>query len=74
MLRLKRNYSLFVKVQGRYKRLTPIAVAPKARAVRVFQNALLAGYIRGFRVCLRPAEPQEYTEDYADIRREVLGV
>ena len=56
-----RRYSLFVKDGKHYHRLSSIALQ-KASAVKVFQNALLAGSFTGYSMYLRPVK-----DDYSII-------
>lgn len=50
---MTRNYSLFEKLEGKWQRMTSIAM-PKQAAVRFFQNQLLSGSMQGRNMALRP--------------------
>jgi hypothetical protein len=50
-----RTYSIFVKANGKYIRLSAMAYR-KSAAVRIFQNMLLYGSMQGFLMYLRLAE------------------
>jgi hypothetical protein len=51
----KRKYSVFFKRDGKYHRLTDLALK-KSVAVTVFQNVLLNGTFSGLAMYLRPVD------------------
>lgn len=55
---MKRPYSLFVKIDGKYHRISKLAML-KPQAIRFFQNALLGGSMKGFAMYLRPVKDDD---------------
>jgi hypothetical protein len=51
----QRRYSLFVKVKGKYERISPGAYV-KPNAVHFYQSLLLSGSFMGFAMYLRPVQ------------------
>ena len=66
---MKRTYSLFVKVDGKYLRLSGMAL-PLDSARRIFQNMLLAGSMNGHNMNLRPAK-EAFPDEVNAIRENV---
>lgn len=56
----QRRYSLFMKKEGRYIRLSSLSFR-KPNAVRFFQNSLIAGSLRGRSMHLRPVEGDDFS-------------
>jgi len=52
---MERKYSLFAKIEGKWVRLSTIAIGLQ-HARRVFQGALLSGSFLGFEMGLRPVK------------------
>lgn len=70
----KRNYSLFVKDDKKWVRLTALSFT-KDKACRIFQNALLGGTFKGLEMGLRPVDGDDYDNvaTYEERMEKYLG-